>query len=162
MKQASLILLVILMLAASAAAQNKASGMCGKAEKDYKIDVGDRPSHAFEISQGKCTWKGDIAGIEEKEEMWTGSCEINGDTAPCHFSSVLTMANGDKVYFRGESTLTLKGGAPQTEEVKWSCRGGTGKFKGITGKGTAKFNYAADGTSTGETMGDFTLPAPKK
>jgi hypothetical protein len=161
MKKAALVFLVVLALAALAAAQNKFSGtwQSGKAEKEYKIEVGDRPGHAFAIAQGKCVFtKGEIAGIQVKEEVWTGFSEITGNTVRFRFSGLLTMANGEKVYFRGESTATLKDGAPQTDEGKWTFTGGTGNFKGLKGKGTYKGKYAADGTSTSEAEGEYELP----
>jgi hypothetical protein len=68
------------------------------------------------------------------------------------------MANGDKVYSRGEGSISLKDGAPQTEEGKWTFAGGAGKFKGLKGKGTYKCQFAADGTGTCEVEGEYELP----
>jgi hypothetical protein len=161
MKRAALVFLVVLALAALAAAQTKFSStaQCGKADKEYKIEVGDRPGHAFTIAQGKCTYtKGEIAGIQVKEWVGTGSDEISGNTARGRFSGLLTMANGEKAYVRGDGTTTLKDGAPQTGEGKWTFTGGDGKFKGLKGKGTYKVKPAADGTSTLEVEGEYELP----
>ncbi|MCX6619376.1 MAG: hypothetical protein NTZ98_25185 [Acidobacteria bacterium] len=161
MKRAALVFLVVLALAALAAAQTKFSGagQCGKVEKEYKIEVGDRPGHAFTIAQGKCTYtKGEIAGIQVKEEVWTGSGELSGNTIRVRFSSFLALTNGEKAYVRGDGTTTLKDGVPQTEEGKWTYAGGAGKLKGLKGKGTYKVKYAADGTSTFEAEGEYELP----
>ncbi len=46
------------------------------------------------------------------------------------------MANGDKAFVRFEASATLKDGVPQTAEGKWTYVGGTGKLKGLKGKGT--------------------------
>jgi hypothetical protein len=161
MKKAALVFLVVLALAASAAAQNKisATAQCGKVEKEYKIEVGDRPGHDFTITQGKCTYtKGEIAGIQVKEQVYTGFGEISGNTTRGRSSSFLNMANGEKAYVRGEGTTTLKDGAPPTPEGKWTFAGGTGNFKGLKGKGTYKEKYAADGTATLEVEGEYELP----
>lgn len=161
MKRAALVFLVVLALAALAAAQTKFSGagQCGKVEKEYKIEVGDRPGHAFTIVQVKCTYtKGEIAGIQVKEEVWTGSGEVSGNTVRVRGASFLNMANGEKAYFRGDGAITLKDGAPQTEEGKWTFAGGDGKFKGLKGKGTYKCKFAGDGTSTCEAEGEYELP----
>jgi len=162
MKRVALVFLVVLALAAWAAAQNKFSGtwQCGKAEKEFKIDVGDRPGHAFGIVQGKCAvTKAEIAGIQVKEEVWTSFGELSGNTVRARGSSFLAMANGDKVYVRGEGSITLKDGAPQAEEGKWTFNNGTGKFKGLKGKGTYKCGKpAADGSSTCEVEGEYELP----
>jgi len=161
MKRAALVFLVVLALAASAAAQDKFSGtwQCGKAEKEFKIEVGDRPGHAFGIVQGKCAvTKAEIAGIQVKEEVWTSFGELSGNTVRARGASFLNMANGDKVYSRGEGTMAFKDGAPQTEEGKWTFNSGTGKFKGLKGKGTYKCQFAADGTATCELEGEYELP----
>jgi hypothetical protein len=153
----------MLALAASAAAQNKISstGQCGKAEKEYKINIGDWPGHYYEISQGKCTWKGDIAGIQDKQETYTAFSEISGDVGHEQFPSVVEMANGDRIYARGEGTMVLKNGVHQTEDINWRHIGGTGKFKGIKGNGTTRVKDADDGTSMVEAVGEYELPAAK-
>lgn len=161
MKRAALVFLVVLALAASAAAQNKFSGtwQCGKAEKEFKIEVGDRPGHAFTIVQGKCAvTKAEIAGVQVKEEVWTGFGELSGNTIRARGASFLNMANGEKAYVRAEGSISMKDGAPQTEEGKWTFNSGTGKFKGLKGKGTYKGTYAADGTLTCEVEGEYELP----
>jgi hypothetical protein len=161
MKRAVLVFLVVLALAASAAAQNKFSGtwQCGKVEKDFKIEVGDRPGHAFGIVQGKCAvTKAEIAGVQVKEEVWTGFGEASGNTVRVRGASFLNMANGEKAYGRSDGAMTLKDGAPQTEEGKWTFTGGSGKFKGIKGKGTYKCQFAADGTGACEMEGEYELP----
>lgn len=160
MKRAALVFLVVLALAASAAAQTKFSGtaQCAKPEKEYKIEVGDRPGHSFGIAQGKCTWtKGEVAEIQAKEEVWTASGERSGNTLRFRGASLLNMANGDKVYVRSEGSITFKDEAPQTEEGKWTFNSGTGKFKGLKGKGTYKCQYPAE-TSACEVEGEYELP----
>jgi hypothetical protein len=47
---------------------------------------------------------------------------------------------------------------PESAEGTWSFVGGTGKLKGLKGKGTYKGKYAADGTSTYEIEGEYELP----
>ncbi len=72
------------------------------------------------------------------------------------------MENGDKAYYRYQGTAVLKDGAPpQTEEGTWSLIGGTGKLKGVTGKGTYKGTAGADGTITYEALGEYQI-SPKK
>ncbi|MGD0920662.1 MAG: hypothetical protein ABSA70_02720 [Terriglobia bacterium] len=155
--------LVVFALAAAASAQTKISGAqtCAKADVEYSIQVGDRPNHAFVISQAKCTWTKpwEIAGIQGKEGIATGFSEISGDTSRYRGSYVQTMANGDKVHYRYDGTATLKDGVPQSAELKWTLVGGTGKLKGIKGKGTNKLKAAAaDGSSTWDCEGEYELP----
>ncbi len=68
------------------------------------------------------------------------------------------MANGDKAYYRYQGTAVLKDGMPQTEEGRWSLIRGTGKLKGVKGKGTYKGKAGADGTMTYEVEGEYELP----
>ncbi len=161
MKRTALVFLVWLALAASAAAQNKFSGTtkCGKPDKDYKIEVGDRPEHAFEILQLKCAYTkgGEIAGVQIKEEIDTGFYETNGGTARGPWSGYMILANGDKAYLRGEDTLVLKQGVPQTSAGHFDFNGGTGKLKGIKGKGSYKGVIAPDGTAILEVQGEYEL-----
>ncbi len=154
--------LVVLSLAQAAAAQNKISGtvQCGKPEQQHALEVGDRPHHSFVIGQGKCTWTKpmEIAGIQSKEDIGTGFDEISGNTSRGHGYVVNTWTNGDKSYVRTHGSATLKDGGLQSAEGTWSFTGGTGKLKGIKGKGTYKGKGEAEGSVTYEVEGEYTLP----
>ena len=67
------------------------------------------------------------------------------------------MSNGDKMYGRFHGSATLKDGAPDTAEGAWEFAGGTGKLKGIKGKGTYKGTAGPEGI-TYEVEGEYTLP----
>jgi hypothetical protein len=155
--------LIVFALAAAASAQTKILGTheCAKPDQEYSIQVGDRPSHSFVISQGKCTWTKpmEIAGIQNKELVDTSFAEVSGKAARIRVYVVDTMANGDKGYYRVESTLVLKEGVPQSGESKFTAVGGTGKLKGIKAKGSCKLtSAAADGSATYECEGEYELP----
>jgi len=150
-------------LAAVAGAQTRMSGTeeCGKPAKEYSLQIGDRPNHSFVINQGKCTWVKPvkIAGIESKEGDYWELAETSGDHTRYRFYYVDTMANGDKAYYRGEGTMTVKNGVIQSSAEKWNLVGGTGKLKGLKGKGTNTFKSAAsDGTTLWDTVGEYQLP----
>jgi|ERR1700693_991119 hypothetical protein len=78
--------IVVLLLATIAVAQTKISGTstCGKPDQQQKIDVGDKPGHAFTISQGKCNWTKpmDLAGIQTKEDVVTNKAPWMRQKAP--------------------------------------------------------------------------------
>jgi hypothetical protein len=155
--------LIVFALAAVASAQTKVSGtqQCGKPDQEHSIQVGDKPNHSFVITQGKCTWTKpfEIAGVQDKESLETAFAEIRGNTSRVRGYDVDTVANGDKVFYRFEGTITLKDGVPQSCEAKWAYAGGTGKLKGIKGKGTCKLaSAAADGTVTWDCEGEYELP----
>ena len=69
-----------------------------------------------------------------------------------------TMANGDKMYVRIQSTASMKDGNLQAAQGTWSFTGGSGKLKGIQGKGTYTGKGAADGSATYEVEGEYQLP----
>jgi hypothetical protein len=156
-------LLVVWALATVASAQTKISGtaQCGKGDPEYSIQVGDRPNHSFVISQDHCTWTKpmEIGGTQNKEGVGTEFAEISGNTPRGHYYFVDTMTNGDKAYWRQEFSLNLKDGVPQSGDTKWTFVGGTGKLKGLKGKGACKLTSAtADGSSTWECEGEYELP----
>ena len=154
--------LLVLVLASAAAAQTKISGttQCGKPDPQHMIPVGDRANHAFGISKNKCTWPKpfEIAGAQSKDDEGTNFAEITGNSASDRGYVVGTMSNGDKSIVRYQGKSTLKDGVPQSGEGTWSFAGGTGKLKGIKGKGTYKGKAAADGSMTYEIEGDYQLP----
>jgi len=75
-----------------------------------------------------------------------------------HAYYVDEMADGDKAYYTYQGTSTLKDGAAQTEQGTWTLVGGTGKLKGIKGRGTYKGKADADGSMTYEIEGTYEAP----
>jgi hypothetical protein len=156
-------LLIVLVLAAAASAQNKISGtlQCGKPDPAYTILVGDRTDHAFVIGKFNCTWTKplEIGGIVANSEEDTLFEDASGNRVRGQSRNVQTMANGDKYYIRTQFTGILKEGAFQSGEVTWTITGGTEKLKGLKGKGTSKLKAAAaDGSSTWDCEGEYELP----
>jgi hypothetical protein len=68
--------------------------------------------------------------------------------------ATFTMDNGDATYARIQGAGTASEKGPPNEDGTWSFTGGTGKLKGLTGKGTYKIS--AEG---GYIEGEYTLPA---
>lgn len=101
----------------------------------------------------------EIAGIQNKEGVGTAFAEIGGNASRGHYYFVDTMTNGGKAYWRQEFSLNLKDGVPQSADTKWTFVGGTGKLKGLKGKGTCKLtSAAADGSATWDCEGEYELP----
>lgn len=165
MKKTIPAVLMVCVLSVFAAAQTKVSGTvkCGKPDQFQKVEVGDRPGHAFAISQGKCTWTKPInlAGTQTKDDLGTNSMEITEFGAKVEGYVVGTLANGDKIYVRTAGKDTYKNGNPISSAGTWSFTGGTGKTAGITGGGTYTGKPDADGNFVIEVRGQYTLPAKK-
>jgi hypothetical protein len=154
--------LVVFALATVASAQTIVAGthQCGKPDQQQAIEVGDRPNHSFMISQTKCTWTKplEIAGVQSKEGVFTSFTEVSGNRFRDREYGVITMTNGDKCYVRPQGSATLKDGVLESAEGKWSFAGGTGKLKGLKGKGTYTAKGAPDGTVTVQAEGEYELP----
>ena len=161
-----LVLVMAICLVSTATAQTKASGtlQCAKADPVHTVEIADRPNHSFVLSKLTCTWSKpmDIGGSQSKEGVSTESDEMNGNKATSnggvHWG---TTANGDKYFVKYQGSTTYKDGAVVTLGGTWKYTGGTGALKGLQGKGTYKGTGNADGTSTAEVEGDWSLPAAK-
>ena len=160
--KAALVFAGLVLVAASASAQTKITGtiQCAKPDPQSAIPVGDRPGHAFVVMKVKCTWAKpvELAGVKGKTGEDTVFAEANGAKSRDSGYDVTAMENGDQfvVRFTGTST-TDKNGAVQTQSGTWSFVSGTGKLKGITGKGTYKGSGAADGSVTTEVEGEYQI-----
>ena len=145
---------------ATAGAQTKISGtlQCGKADQEHVIPVGDRPDHSLGLEQVKCTWTKplEIEGAKSKEGIGTATDDISSNTVSSRGFNVTTMDSGDKFFVRYQGTTTLKDGAPIRSKGEWGFTGGTGKLKGIKGKGTYTCAPSGDG-STCEIEGEYQL-----
>lgn len=157
-----MITLFLLAFASAAGAQTKISGTatCSKPDPLHSIEVGDRPNHVLSISKTSCTWTKpmEIAGSESKDGFSVGSEDASATKAQVSGYHTSNMASGDKFYVRYRGTDTVKDGAPQSSEGTWNFAGGSGKLKGIKGKGTYKGSPNPDGTMTYEVEGEYELP----
>lgn len=154
-------ILIACALASSLAAQTKISGafQCAKPDPVYSIPVGDRPDHVFAIFHSKCTWVKpiEIGGVQAKDHEFTAFRELSGNRFRGRSASMGTMTDGDRVFGLAQTSGTAKEGMTQTVEATWTYTGGTGKLRGIKGKGTAKAKAGADGTLTFEIEGEYQL-----
>lgn len=154
--------IALLALATPALTQTKISGtvQCSKPDEQHAIEVGDHSGHSLMISKSKCTWTKpmDIAGTQTKEDVGTGFDEINGNKSHGRGYVVGTLASGDKMYVRTQGSATTKDNVVESAEGTWSFTGGTGKLKGIKGKGTYKGKGTPDGSVTYDVEGEYGLP----
>ncbi len=148
-------------LALTAQAQTKISNSakCNKPDPQNMIAVGDRPGHAFIIAKQACTWtkSTEIAGSPDKTYESTIFSEASGAKSRDRGYVVDTYASGDKAFVRWQGTATLKDGTPVSQEGTWSFTGGTGKLKGLKGKGTYKCTAEGEGSAC-DIEGEYELP----
>jgi hypothetical protein len=156
------LLFVGVLVAAALSAATKASGKAtckSDPASPAPVTESEQPSHAFVIGKAQCTWTGfTVAGQDYKEGVSVSLGEISGDANSYHGYHVATTAAGDKSVSRFEGSAKLKDGNPVGESGTWVLTSGTGKLKGIKGKGTYKGTPNADGTMTYTVEGEYTLP----
>jgi hypothetical protein len=163
MKRKTLVLSFLLTASAGAAlAQTKISGAgtCGKADASNVVEVGDRSGHALVVSKNSCTWSTpmEMAGLKSKTYTVAATSDVTGEKSQERGYVVITMDNGDKAYVRFQGTGTTKEGGARSGEGTWSYTGGTGKLKGLKGKGTFKSSGASADSTEDQVEGEYTLP----
>jgi hypothetical protein len=159
---------LVLLLAPVVGAQTKVSGAhkCAKPEVVGTTDVADKPGHTMTLVKDSCEWTTPIEmeGLKAKD----GTSTIFVDTTATRSSStgvyVGTMENGDKFFVSFHDTAPVKDGKAGAGKGSWSYTGGTGKLKGIEGKGTYTTSMNEDGTGGAEVEGEYSIAAaaPKK
>ena len=133
-----------------AAAQTKISGTgkCEKPEAQHAVEVGDKPGHMVILIKQSCAWTAPIEmeGVKAKSYVGVMTSDASGGKSQDRGYVVVTMENGDKAFVRIVSGTSMldKDGNPVSGEGTWAYTGGTGKFKGLKGKGTYKANGAED------------------
>ena len=151
---------LVCLAATTAAAQTKVSGtiQCGKPDPQHLVAVGDRPDHNLGVEQTKCTWTKplEIEGAKSTEGVSTTTNDISGDTFRARGFHVSTMDSGDKYFVWYLGAGTSKDGALQSEKGTWGFTGGSGKLKGIKGKGTFTCAASGDGVAC-DVEGEYQL-----
>ena len=155
---------LVFVFAVGVQAQGKidAQWKCDKAAVAHSIDVGDQAGHAYVVSQTKCSAaKGEIGGTQEKEGTGTEFHDVMGNKISWHGIFVETLASGDKIHYSYKGTGTASGGQFASGNNSWTITGGTGKFKGVKGKGGCKGKGGPGGTATWDCEGTYqTAAAP--
>jgi hypothetical protein len=155
------LLFVGLFVSVGLSAQTKASGKCTcKGDPPAPVALTDQPNHAFMIGKATCTWSGwTMGGTAAKDGVSTDLAEMLGDTTTLRGYHVGKDASGDTWTAKYEGTGKSKDGKPVSSEGTWVFSSGTGKYKGIKGKGTFKGGAPnADGSTTYQVDGEYQLP----
>jgi hypothetical protein len=136
---------------------------CAKPEPNHVVPVADTAKHALLLGAVKCTWsKGTLGGERLKDEEDTFMSDATGNSSHDRGYAVGSVQSGDRYFVHFKGTTTLKDGAPVSADCDWKFTGGTGKLKGITGKGTCKGTFQADGSAAWQLKGEYKLAAPAR
>jgi hypothetical protein len=156
------VLLVAFAGSAMAQIQVSGAGKCGKPETSQAVEAGDPAGHMFAIDKiTSCTFTTplELAGL--KATAYSSAVATDGAGAKYQQRgyTVITMENGDKAYVRTLATSSMtEGGKAMTYEGTWSFTGGTGKLKGLKGKGTYKGSGVPGVENQDQIEGEYTLP----
>ncbi len=154
------------LLVSAAGAQTKVTGKqdCPKPDVVGTADAGDKTGHTMTLQKFSCTWSAgmEMEGAKSKDGMSTEFVEMWSTKATTNGTYVGNMDNGDKFFVSFHDSTTVKDGQPAVPiHGTWSYTGGTGKLKGITGKGTYTVTPNADGSAVVDVEGDYMIPPPK-
>jgi len=153
-----------ILLAGAAGAQTKISGTvtCAKPDVVGTQEVGDHPGHTLSLTKGTCSWSKpmEIEGAKTKDDTDAGFTEATATRMTGSGFVVGTLDSGDKMFVSVHDSTPIKDGKPGETAGTWSFSGGTGKIKGIKGKGTYKGTGSADGSITFDVEGEYSMPAP--
>lgn len=158
----SLLVFVCPVTAIVTAAQEKISGtiQCAKPDPQHVVPVEGMPGHSLSVQQTKCTWTKpmEIAGLQTKDAVFTDTSDVSATVVSDHGYSMTTMTNGDTLVGSFSDTVhPRKDGSFEGVKATWAFLRGSGKLKGIKGKGTYQCKPAGD-VNTCDVEGEYTLP----
>jgi len=158
-----------LLFASVVGAQTKISGQhnCPKPpEVVGTSEAGDKAGHTLSVVKNTCTWTTPLEMEGEKSTDGTSVAfaEMTATRATTTGTYVGNMDSGDKFFVSFHDSAVVKDGKPQVAKGTWAYTGGTGKLKGVTGKGTYTVTPNADGSGVVDVEGEYAVPAaaPKK
>jgi hypothetical protein len=158
---AALVLAAGCLSATTAVAQTKYSAtlLCAKADPVQTVPVGDRPDHTLGVQQFKCSWTKpfEIGPDKAKDGVSTETFESSGNKSHAHGVNVTTMQSGDLAVVAYQGTAITKDRALVAIKGTWAYTSGTGKLKGIKGKGTYGCTPSGDSVSC-DIEGEYQLP----
>ncbi len=154
------VVVMALLFAPVITAQNKVDGKqyCPKPQALAIAEAGDEAGHTMKLEKASCTWLTpfEMVGEKSREGTFVAFSEQSSTHAATNGTYVGTMDSGDKFYVRFRWT-TLKDRDSASVKGDWVFTGGTGKLRGITGKGT----YTATENENGGELnmeGEYSVP----
>jgi hypothetical protein len=129
---------------------------CGKPDPQQSLPAGDGKDHNLGVEAAKCTWSKplDIGGDKVKDSVATDMFEATGGKFQFHGVHELTMQSGDKVALPYQGSGMSKDNHEAASKGTFTFANGTGKLKGIKGKGTFSCKSAGEGVSC-DVEGDY-------
>lgn len=134
--------------------------LSGSAKSQSAITLSDQSNHALTI--------GEITGTQKSSDQkwnnaaltyWGVTDTVNGKGSQRgYFVNVHTDGDRDWGTFEGN---VAPSGAESKVEGSWQFTGGSGKLKGLTGKGTFKIKLSSAGGVEGSWQGAYEIKSAK-
>lgn len=157
------VVVLVMLFASVVAGQTKIAGKmhCPKPQALAAAEPGDEAEHTMRLEKSTCTWliPFEMAGERAAEVAFVAFSEESITRAATNGTIVGNMANGDKFYISFH-WAALKANDPENTKGYWEFTGGTGKLKGITGKGTYTANENENGGEV-NMEGEYSAPDKK-
>ena len=155
---------LVALFASVAGAQTKVSGAqkCDKPEVVGTQEVTDKAGHTMSLVKYSCKWTTpmEMEGLKTKDGASVAFSDVTATRASADGTYVENMENGDKYFVSFRDSSAMKDGKPGAAKGTWSYTGGTGKLKGVSGKGTYGVTVNADGTASVTVEGEYSIAAP--
>jgi hypothetical protein len=145
-------------IAITAGAQTKIAGKLTCSKPSAREGGGDG-TQMITFQRANCNWTTPftIDGSKPGRTVDASIGDMAGSAGKFHGYSTSVMDNGDTTIVRYEGTTQVKKDGSGTDKGTWRYVRGTGKFKGISGSGTFKGAAAADGSSSADITGHYSL-----
>ncbi len=132
---------------------------CAPAER-MTLDVADAKGHTISLSKTECEWSTPLrlGNFRTRKGDSKSLSDSRGDVSMDHGYHVGSMTNGDRYYVKFDGDTRYDGRGPSAQRGRWSFSGGTGKLKGLFGRGTYKTAFDAQGEATVTVEGEYRLP----
>jgi len=124
-------------------------------------EAGDKAGHTLSVVKNTCTWTTplEMEGQKSTDGTSVAFAEMSSTRTTTTGTYVGNMDNGDKFFCSFHDSAAVKDGKPGVAKGTWAYTGGTGKLKGITGKGTYTVTLNEDGGGVVDVEGEYTVPA---
>lgn len=168
-----LALAAVFIFHSACSAQTRISGAfrCDKPNMQYTIpaaaeaaggnpaDAAAKTGHTLVLQQSACNWTKppQIAGATPKDGVNSSTADVDGARSHDLGYIQISMDNGAEFTLR-YTGATAPNGVAQKMTGTWTLFAITGKWKGITGRGTYNGIGSADGSSAVQIVGEYEMP----
>ena len=139
---------------------NLAGSIAAHVKSQSVIAVPDQPGHDLSLAEVTGTHKTSDANWNNAILTYVGTTDLIDGKGTQHGFYVNTRPDGDREWGTFEARVTTVNGLPNAEG-SYQVVGGTGRFKGMSGKGTFNTRMTSPRDVEGTYQGTYQLAAAK-